>query len=120
MTVRLPLPRFTRSPIFFLGLGALHLYLGGGHILRSFPFGRDVDGHLEGIRGNSRSVLFRGARAMFTQARFVIRRNRRVACCTKLSWLFEVVGLPLAAGETTLSLRHRLDAAYPLLAGPPS
>ena len=36
MTVGLPLPRFTRSPSFFLGLAALHLYLGGGHILALF------------------------------------------------------------------------------------
>src|SRR5262245_14482408 len=36
MTVRLPLPRFTRSPIFLLGLAALHLYLGGGHIVALF------------------------------------------------------------------------------------
>jgi len=33
VTARLPLPRFVRSPIFFLGLAALHLYLAGGHIL---------------------------------------------------------------------------------------
>jgi len=33
VTVKLPLPRFTRSPIFFLGLAALHIYLGAGHVL---------------------------------------------------------------------------------------
>ena len=36
MTVRLPVPRFTRKPMFFLGLAALHLYLGSGHILSLF------------------------------------------------------------------------------------
>jgi len=35
-TVKLPLPRFTRSPIFFVGLAALHLNLGGGHIYLLF------------------------------------------------------------------------------------
>ena len=35
----LPLPRFARSPMFFLGLVALHVYLGGGHILALFRTG---------------------------------------------------------------------------------
>ena len=33
MKLTLPLPRFARSPLFFLGLATLHLYLGGGHLL---------------------------------------------------------------------------------------
>ncbi|HXJ37380.1 MAG TPA: hypothetical protein VMS22_25410 [Candidatus Eisenbacteria bacterium] len=39
MKIGLPLPRFARSPIFFLGLAALQVHLGGGHILASFRTG---------------------------------------------------------------------------------
>src|SRR5262245_43833623 len=73
MKVRLPLPRFTRSPIFFLGLAALHVYLGGGHLLALFDSAVTSMALWKGVGATAGAYYFMALWLRAREGRFVTK-----------------------------------------------